>query len=138
MNPNLGVSQSHPNLMRRHYPREFDGAKNEWRAMVDHDAEADNMQHKQLDYMKKFKEKLQGDNLLCQMKYKNDKNKRYNDYNKNEERELVDADNNRAMYEEMERKKLQKMQQNLLYNSNKELEENRKRRKNYDVYFFSN
>jgi len=138
MNANLSVSQSQPNLMRRHYPRESDGAKNEWRAMVDHDREADNLQHKQLDYMKNFKQKLQGDNLLCQMKYKNDKNKRLNEYNINEERDIIDADNMRAKYEEMERKKLQKMQQNLMYNSNKELEESRKRRKNYDQYNHTN
>lgn len=134
MNSNLAVTQSHPDLMRRHYPREFDGAKNEWRAMIDHDREADTLKHKQLDYMKNFKQKLQGDNLLCQMKYKNDKNKRLNEYNVNEEREIIEADNMRAKYEEMERKKLQKMQQNLLYTSNKELEESRKRRNNYDQY----
>merc|ERR1712170_168629 len=79
--------------------------------------------------MKNFKQKLQGDNLLCQMKYKNDKNKRLNEYNVNEEREIIEADNMRAKYEEME-----KMQQNLLYTSNKELEESRKRRNNYDQY----
>jgi len=64
MQPGLEVSQSHPNLMRRHYPTEYDGAKNEWKAMIDHDMEADKFQHQQLDYMKNYKKKLQGDSNI--------------------------------------------------------------------------
>lgn len=39
--------------LRRHYPRELDGAKNEWKALVDHYSEAGNKSDQvEINYMK--------------------------------------------------------------------------------------
>merc|ERR1711904_101076 len=64
-------TQSEPNLQRRHYPKENDGAKNEWKAMIDHQVEADRRAKQHMENMNNYKKKLQGENLLQQMKYRN-------------------------------------------------------------------
>lgn len=78
---NANVSQSQPQLMRRHYPLEFDGAKNEWKAIIDHDTEADKFQHQQLDSMKQYKQKLQGDSKFLSPKKPKPKPKRLDNPN---------------------------------------------------------
>jgi len=53
------------------------------------------------------------------MKYKKDKNTRFQEYDLNQEKDIINSDNNRALYEANERKKLGQMQKNLIYNTNK-------------------
>lgn len=120
-----GLRNTKSHNLRRHYPKEYDGAKNHWKALIDHQQEADKNSRNKLHNHQQSMKKLQGENLLCQMRYKNDKKKMTKDYEIAGELAIVEADNKRAQYEYCENKKLSKMQAMLLRETNKQLAQHR-------------